>query len=275
MAVPTMPPPAPHGVWGCPATPSHWAVPWMGWGAPPPFPGLPLPWVPGHCFCLCCCATGWFLVATSPCCGRRWVPYAGAFIPSADRQPAVWLSNPNCSQCAWTKNCLERWQGLGADDMLGIFPLPWTPPVSSPTSHKNGRQQLGFAGRVGCLPPVLSRVGAESCPKAGQGLVPGGVSSAAVWCCSKCHPRLCALVRRQQAPWEPQGAPHSPCASLSPRIHVAQQGGGAALGPSNVLKAAVPRQTEQCGELQFTAGVFTGCCITPKPGGIGEEDDMG
>lgn len=56
---------------------------------------------------------------------------------------------------------------------------------------------------------------------------------------------------------------------------MAQQGGGAALGPSSVLKAAVPRQTEQCGELQFTAGVFAGCCITRKPGGIGEEDGMG
>lgn len=138
-----------------------------GLGSAHPLPRLALAWVPGYCFCLCCCATGWVLVATSPCSGRRWVPYAGAFIPSADRQPAVWLSNPNCSQCAWTKSCLERWQGLGADDTLGIFPLPWTPAVSSPSSCKNGRQQLGFAGKMGCLPPVPRRVGAESCPKAG------------------------------------------------------------------------------------------------------------
>lgn len=51
--------------------------------------------------------------------------------------------------------------------MLGIFPLPWTPPVFFPTSCKYERQQLGFAGRVGCPPPAPSRVGAESCPKAG------------------------------------------------------------------------------------------------------------
>lgn len=102
----------PSPTWGL-GMPSHSPLgcSLAGLGAPTPFPGLALAWVPGHCFCLCCCATGWFLVATSPCCGRRWVPYAGAFIPSADRQPAVWLSNPNCSQCARTKNCLERWQG--------------------------------------------------------------------------------------------------------------------------------------------------------------------
>lgn len=145
--------PQPHMGSGDAQPPSAIGV-FLGWAGEhhPPSRGWHCPGCLGIVSACACCATGWFLVATSPCCGRRWVPYAGAFIPSADRQPAVWLSSPNCSQCAWTKNCLERWQGLGADDMLGIFPLPRTPPVSSPTSYKNGRQQLGFAGRVGCLP---------------------------------------------------------------------------------------------------------------------------
>lgn len=270
VAVPTVPPPAPHGAWACPATPSHWIVPWMGWGEPTPFPGLALGRAPGHCLCLCCCATGWFLVATSPCCGRRWVPYAGAFIPSADRQPAVWPSNPNCSQCARTKNCLERWQGLGGDDMLGIFLLPWTPPSFSPTSCKKGGSSSVLQAGWDAFPLLRAEWVQNPVPRQAEGCPWECVLSCSTGLCRVPASPVCSGEETANATGAP-GSPTQPLWVPEPEDSCGTAGWWWCCCPGAPLCAQ-----GCCSQADKTIwggaahrGAFAGCCITPNLGELG------
>lgn len=70
--------------------------------------------------------------------------------------------------------------------MLGIFPLPWTPPAFfSLFARMGGSSPVSQAGWDPSL-PIPSRMGVgEAGPEAGGGLVLGRVSSAAAQCCTE------------------------------------------------------------------------------------------